>query len=203
MSSHLGWRASTLVDGQLDHDERDRALAHLARCGQCRAAVQAERSAKAALSGMADPPPPPDLVAALLRMGEPGGPVLPQRQHFPSRPAPAPAQWRSVRSIARPASVPSGLRHPRRPVPARHPGERTPARRTRRVRLAAAGTFAVAAVAMSLAVVGSTVPSDDPGTAVVPPLDRFTAEHARTSSGQPFTDPGMPGGVQFVDAVQR
>ena len=49
------------------------------------------------------------------------------------------------------------------------------------------------------------VPStpDDPGTAVVPPLERFTVEHARTSSGQPFTDPGMPGGVQFVDAVQR
>jgi anti-sigma factor RsiW len=34
--SHLGHRLSALIDGELDGDDRDRVLMHLARCEPCR-----------------------------------------------------------------------------------------------------------------------------------------------------------------------
>lgn len=44
--SHLGERLTALVDGELGHDERDRALAHLAACDLCRAEADALRALK-------------------------------------------------------------------------------------------------------------------------------------------------------------
>jgi len=40
---HLGIQVTALVDDQLSHDERDRALAHVTRCEQCRVAMEQER----------------------------------------------------------------------------------------------------------------------------------------------------------------
>ena len=34
--SHLGQRLSALIDGELNHTQRERVLAHLAQCEPCR-----------------------------------------------------------------------------------------------------------------------------------------------------------------------
>ena len=47
-------RVTALVDDQLGHDDRDRALAHVMNCEQCRLEVERERATKAALRRLAD-----------------------------------------------------------------------------------------------------------------------------------------------------
>ncbi|MQA87698.1 MAG: anti-sigma factor [Streptosporangiales bacterium] len=73
--SHLGDRLTALVDGELGHDARDRALAHLTVCAECRAEAEAYRNLKAHLGRLGEPPPPSDLVRRLLGLAEPGGPM--------------------------------------------------------------------------------------------------------------------------------
>src|SRR6266576_3104220 len=63
--THLGEQVSALVDGELDHDARDRALAHLTGCAECRAEVDAERRAKARLGQLADPVMPFEVTTRL------------------------------------------------------------------------------------------------------------------------------------------
>jgi len=70
-SGHVGELVSALVDGALDHDTRDRLLAHLAGCPACRADVDDERRAKARLTGLSDPALPAALVARLRAIGIP------------------------------------------------------------------------------------------------------------------------------------
>ncbi|MCW2605949.1 MAG: hypothetical protein JWO60_642, partial [Frankiales bacterium] len=88
MSGHLGERLTALVDGELDHAARDRALSHLAHCDECRAQADAHRRLKAALSGLraAPPVPPAELVARLTAL--------------PSQEARAPARPPSTRRSA-------------------------------------------------------------------------------------------------------
>lgn len=76
--SHLGERISALVDGELGHAERERALAHLTFCAACRREVEEMRSLKARLRAMEPPAMPADLTMSLLRMAEPGGPIPPR-----------------------------------------------------------------------------------------------------------------------------
>jgi len=47
--AHLGDALAGLVDGHLDHDARERALSHLARCGACRLEVEGLRRLRAQL----------------------------------------------------------------------------------------------------------------------------------------------------------
>ncbi|MFB9840048.1 anti-sigma factor family protein, partial [Actinoallomurus acaciae] len=72
--THLGERLTALVDGELGHDERDRALAHLAACDLCRAEADALRALKRRLRAMGDADPGERLLARLQAMGEPGDP---------------------------------------------------------------------------------------------------------------------------------
>jgi anti-sigma factor RsiW len=81
--SHLGERLSALVDGELDHDERDRVLAHLASCDECRAEAEAQRRLKQRLRSLGDAAPSPDLLTRLYAMGEPGGPIPPRARPMP------------------------------------------------------------------------------------------------------------------------
>jgi anti-sigma factor RsiW len=53
--SHLDDLAAALVDNELSHDERDRALIHITHCAPCRAEVDAQRRLKALLANQADP----------------------------------------------------------------------------------------------------------------------------------------------------
>lgn len=77
-SEHLGSRLGALVDGELAHDDRDRALAHLACCAQCRTLVEAERTLKHQLTAMPMPEPSARLMAALFQ--------IPQTQQEPTDP---------------------------------------------------------------------------------------------------------------------
>ncbi|MCM3925292.1 zf-HC2 domain-containing protein [Frankia sp. AiPs1] len=69
MTEHLGDRVSPLIDHQLDHDARDRALAHLAGCADCQREVAALRQVKARLVTLGDPALPDAVAARLLSIG--------------------------------------------------------------------------------------------------------------------------------------
>lgn len=66
--SHLDDLAAALADGELDHEQRDRALAHLAHCAPCRAAVDAQRRMKALIANQPDPGVPPELTVRLTAL---------------------------------------------------------------------------------------------------------------------------------------
>jgi hypothetical protein len=70
---HLGPRLAALVDGELSHDDRDRALAHIAGCAQCRSLVESERTMKNQLGAMAMPEPSARLMAALFQIPQSHG----------------------------------------------------------------------------------------------------------------------------------
>jgi anti-sigma factor RsiW len=69
---HLGDRLAALVDGELEHDARDRVLAHLATCPRCKAEADAQRRLKNAFAQSAPPPLSEGLLARL--QGLPAGP---------------------------------------------------------------------------------------------------------------------------------
>jgi anti-sigma factor RsiW len=52
--SHLGQRLSALIDGELDGDERDRVLMHLARCEPCRGEAVALRTLKRRMNALGE-----------------------------------------------------------------------------------------------------------------------------------------------------
>jgi anti-sigma factor RsiW len=52
--SHLGHRLSALIDGELDGDERDRVLVHLARCEPCRDEAVALRTLKRRMNALGE-----------------------------------------------------------------------------------------------------------------------------------------------------
>ncbi|MFJ4778559.1 zf-HC2 domain-containing protein [Streptomyces sp. NPDC088762] len=68
---HLGDRLAALVDGELDHDARERVLAHLATCAKCKAEADAQRRLKTMFVESAPPPLSEGLLARL--QGLPGG----------------------------------------------------------------------------------------------------------------------------------
>lgn len=179
---HLDERISDLVDDRLDHDERDRALVHLTICASCRDAVELERHAKNALRSLPDAEPSEALVHKLLALAEPGEPLTPDPPERASAPAPV-ANWR-----------PRDSRPPSGPSSGSRPGaERRSRRRTRAMRLAAVGMCSTGAMLVLLASLGGTSgPSEPPATpaSVVPPVDEFTVEHARSTGGLPFVQPG-------------
>lgn len=69
---HLGDRLAALVDGELEHDARDRVLAHLATCPRCKAEADAQRRLKSVFAQSAPPPLSDGLLARL--QGLPAGP---------------------------------------------------------------------------------------------------------------------------------
>ena len=83
-SEHLGARLGALVDGELAHDDRDRALAHLAGCVLCLTRVEAERALKTRLVATAMREPSARLMAALFQ--------IPQTERPPEPPAGSPPQ---------------------------------------------------------------------------------------------------------------
>ncbi len=73
---HLGDRLAALVDGELNHDARERVLSHLATCAKCKAEADAQRSVKNVFARAAPPPPSEGFLARL--QGLPGGPTGPE-----------------------------------------------------------------------------------------------------------------------------
>ncbi|PSL01869.1 hypothetical protein CLV30_112108 [Haloactinopolyspora alba] len=176
---HLDERISDLVDDRLEHDERDRALVHLTECATCRDAVESERHARNALRSLPDTEPSEQLVQNLLALAEPGEPLPPEPPQGTGLSAPV-ANWR-----------PRGSRPPAGPADGRPGPQRRTSRRTRTVRVAALGMCTTGAMLVVFAALGgqsgTTEPPATPAS-VVPPMEDFTFEHARSTGGLPFVE---------------
>jgi anti-sigma factor RsiW len=171
--THLGERLTALVDGELGHDERDRALVHLAACDQCRAEADALRVLKRRLRAMGDALPAESLLTRLQAMGEPGDPLPPAIRRLPGQSrAPAPARLTRPRDTRPPGrsrrAATSRLRLPRG-----------------RYLVAGAATLAVLGIGSAAFAAGSEPRSPR----VSPSIEQFAVEHALTSGDVPLTDP--------------
>lgn len=174
--SHLGDRLSAVVDGELSHDERDRVLAHVTRCGECRELVEAERAVKARLVGLAPPPLPPTLLARLRDLPAPSG----------SAGSPMVTASRSD-AVASAFTAPPALRARRLRRGSRRPGPgRASGSAWQRHRVASAGALVGVALAAAFAVGGEQGAG---GAPVRPPVDRFSIEHASVTGTVPLVDP--------------
>jgi anti-sigma factor RsiW len=167
---------SALVDGALDHEERDRVLAHLAGCPACRAEVEAERSLKLRLSALsAQPPAPtPQLLARLQGLAVPGvePAARPTRSVVPAVHVGAPA--------APPARGPAAGRPPARPAARRR------ARRGTRRSGVGAGLLLLGvglALALGSPTTGAASTPVDPGS------DAFVVDFISTTTEVPLADP--------------
>jgi anti-sigma factor RsiW len=122
--SHLDEQLTAFVDGELGDAERERVLAHLAACAECRAEADMLRDLKGRLGALTDGDPSSGLLDRLHALAEETGDQAPP----PSRSLPA----RYQRSRSRPPRVrvrPGGrLRRPSRRGPAGPALERPPAR---------------------------------------------------------------------------
>jgi hypothetical protein len=202
----LGERLTALVDGELDHDERDRALAHLAVCQACRQEADTMRRLKGRLRALANPPQDPsgapdlpddDFLSRLRALGQqqPGRPDAPGPsaggtgswppgpgvQEFPQprRPSPVPARPAVGRPRHRSAFV--GGR-----VPVHAGAVAVPVRRRvpRRYLAVGAAAMVLGLGSAAYAVGGAT----DRTPSVVPAFDRLEAEHALTNGVIPMTE---------------
>ena len=175
---HVGDLVSALVDGALDHDTRDRLLAHLAGCPACRAEVEDERRLKARLTGLADPELPADLVSRLRAIATPA-PAEPDDAESPAVAIPAAAFIGSLTN-----GTSDG--RPRSRRDSRRPAQRRSARR----RVAAStGGFLAAALSVAFVVGGGGAE----GRAVTPQVDQFTVDHAAVTGEVPLTGPAGTG----------
>jgi anti-sigma factor RsiW len=175
---HLGDLAAALVDNELTDEARERALAHISRCAECRAEVDRQRRLRAVLANQADPQMPADLADRLLLIAANGS-------EAPT--AKAPSEHRGWVPSAAAAFVPSGVR--RRAEKRRSPTATAtrPAGRPapRRFRRAVAGSAAMLALTVGLAAAGGPAAS---GRTTTPPVDRFLQEHAVSTARLPFGD---------------
>ena len=164
MNDHLGERLTLLVDGRLDHAERERVLAHLAHCGPCRHEVDAHRRLKVTLAALreAPPQPAPDLTARLLAVA-------------------------SIERAGPPAAPPATPRRSRRPRGAARPLGRASTLRPRRA--TTAGVLLAVGLAGALAL-GSPA-SSGPAASVDPASPALVADHVSTSSGVPLSEPAF------------
>lgn len=197
--SCLGERLTALVDGELGHDERDRALAHLALCERCRSEADSLRSLKGRLRGLGGPPeaagaddiPTPDFMDRLRDMGAPGRvadpdglpperPVRPQRRPQ-SAWAPQPRS-----AVSRPRDNRPAVRAAATVRPAGRAAGATAAvhRPARHYLAVGAATLVLGLGAASYAAGGQRE-----APTVSPAFDRFAVEHALISGDVPMSDP--------------
>lgn len=181
--AHLGERVAALVDGELDHVTRDRALAHLAHCLECRAEVEEHRRVKALLAQTATPVPSPAVVAGLLSLADPGPPLPPRARTMPQSPV--------VPDLPPPGRPPR-----RRRIDAFGPGRasqtrsRHQTRERHRTRLALAGGLSVVGLVLVTAFAAGA-PARTPGGPAVPPVAELSVEHGRTATAVTVGDPGV------------
>ena len=207
--THLGDRLTAMIDGELGHEARDRVLAHLTVCAECRAEAEAHRSLKAELGHLGGPLPSSELVRRLLGLAAPGGPMprpmppgagggatgFPGGRYAPgpfggtSSPGPSYEPFGAA-ALARPLAGAS--RAEGRTPPA---GEGTGRRLPSGLRYALVGVVSLAALALSAGFVAGGQPSaDDQARQVAPPVDAYVVEHAVTVGEVPVTRSG-PGGT--------
>jgi anti-sigma factor RsiW len=167
--SHLGDRLSALVDGELDGAELDRALAHLARCEQCRTEAAELRALKQKLRAlMTGAPAEAAMTRRLIAMTGPGGPMPPRR--------------RLLRVV--PGRKPTAGRASRRPRAATPPPR--PARRRRYLVL---GTVSLVVGLGTAAFTAGGGGDAAPGPRITPSVEMYSVEHAITTGEVPYPGP--------------
>ncbi|MFD0900667.1 anti-sigma factor family protein [Actinomadura sediminis] len=213
--SCLGERLTALVDGELGHDERERAHAHLAVCARCRAEAATLRSLKGRLRGLggapepgADDLPTDDFLTRLRALGEtaapsgsppPGASEVPDPFAIPGRSGepgphgePGGPFGEPPATRGRPARPRRSSGRPSRPVrAAAFAGPRD----TRPAGHAAALArprrrflvMGAATLALGLGTASYAAGGGRPGPAITPEFDRFAVEHAMTSGDAPVT----------------
>jgi anti-sigma factor RsiW len=163
MSRHLGERLSALIDGELSHAQRERVLAHLARCDGCRREATALRLLKRRMYTLGSEAADDALTWRLLALASADGHGPPGRRawwgHWPGR---AGRASRPVRG---------GRRHARSLV------------------AAAVATVGVGLSAAAFLAGGDRPP---PGPRVVPAVDVFMVQHAITTGEVPVQPSGVP-----------
>lgn len=179
--SHPGASLSALVDGELGHDERDRVLAHLANCAECRDEAAALRRLKQRIRELDDESAGAELARRLVALAEPGEPMPPRVRPFSGT-----GQSRPVMRMYREPAGPFGA--------SEAGGHRS---RHRRAPYVVAGVFSVLVAGIGGA---SFLAGGDqaPGPRVTPPADMFSVEHSVTTGNVPFTHPTasyVPSGV--------
>ncbi|HKA69034.1 MAG TPA: zf-HC2 domain-containing protein [Actinomycetes bacterium] len=182
MTNHLGERINALVDGELDHTERDRLLGHVADCLLCRSELDVLRKIKARLARSTGPEMSSILLNKLLAMAEPGGPVPPARRPLagPSYPIAPPPRSAATDASGRPVATHPGSTGPGRP--------RRRGGRRRYVYLTGASALSVGLIALGTAFAAGDATRGG-GPLVTPPVGDFVVQHAQTSNSVPFTDP--------------
>jgi len=189
--SCLGERLTALVDDELGHEERDRVLAHLAGCAQCRAEVAGLRRLKGRLRGLSEPPaadgtddlPTPDFLTRLRSL--PVAAESPASPGVPAGPPPGPPSRRPARPLR------SSTR-PARPAPAGRPRDNRPGGHATAVQLHPRRRYLVVGAAtlfLGLGTASYVAGGRQDAPTVTPAFDRFAVEHALTSGDAPMTDP--------------
>jgi anti-sigma factor RsiW len=166
-------KLSAAVDGELDHDSRDRVLSHLVGCDSCRAKVAAERQLRTRLGALNcyTPEPSTDLTQRLL-----GVPSYSLEAREEVRPVLTPAVSLSPQRSAFPAARTGGSR----------PAARSTRSRRRTGVLGAAGSAAAVASLLGTAfVIGDPARQEQPPL-LQPPVSSFSADHAGTTTSPPF-----------------
>lgn len=183
--SHLGDRVAALVDGELGHRDRERALSHVAHCADCRAQLEAQRVVKRRLAAAVGPPPSSVTLQALRGLAAPGLPLPPRARTMPQGPV--------VPDLPPPGRLPRASHSAalRRSTGGRSSANRH-ARGTRahRARVVTAGAFSVVGLVLGTAFVAGGAPSSSDGP-VVPPVAELSVEHDRTSNSVTVGDPGF------------
>ena len=193
----LGERVSALADGSMAPDAATRALAHVTVCAACREAFEVERLTVERLRSLPSPTPSGDLMASLLRLGEPGGPV-PLRRH----PGPGAARPATI-GLAAPPRRADAARPGSTPGPAGPPGSRRPGSRglQRRAVLAAAGALGAGVLAMgAVGVQGAAAPN---GPVLRPPVDQLSVNQVGVHEAVLQQLMHRPGARTTVPAVVR
>jgi anti-sigma factor RsiW len=73
--THPGHRVSALIDGELDAEERDRVLVHLAGCEPCRDEAVALRTLKRRMNALGEAAADAALTRRLIGLAQPDGPA--------------------------------------------------------------------------------------------------------------------------------
>ena len=179
--SHLGLRIAPLVDGELSHTDRERALAHLIGCEACRVEADEHRRLKQTLANLTAPRADAGRAGRLMDMARLEAAA---QQRAPDAPA--------VGGSPRPAAVftaPPGTRTDARREPT---GPATHRRVRRRSRWMAGGGSVL--VAGFTAVLALGAPPANPAV-VDPGQARFLVEHVATSNEVPFSSPPVGAAV--------